>query len=95
MTGELFIFKDETDYSFIMDCHYILANTSRIMIFLGPSIGFVGTSISDTKWRVALATCFEYPFLRKRILQNISVGLVLYYPTYYFLSGTLNPDVGI
>ncbi len=86
---------DQTDYSFGIDMHFILATKPQFQLLVGPSFGEYGSSGEKNKPRIALATCLESPLLGKEFRDNICAGIVLYYPAYYFVSSTLNPTGGI
>jgi hypothetical protein len=94
LIGGVISTEDQTDFSVGADVHYILANTSNFVIFIGPSFGVAGSSKEKPKNRIALATALESPITGDVLPRNISGGVVLYYPTYYFVSKTINPVVG-
>lgn len=84
----------QTRYSFGFDAHYYLSHNSQYNVFIGPSIGRIGGSKEDPKTRIALATGLEIPLTGPTQYKNICLGLVLYYPTYYVLSGNINVTPG-
>jgi len=95
VTGGWIKLEKESEYTYGFGVHYYLANAPGFNIFLGPSFGVYGSSKEDTKNRLALATCIETPFMTKEKRNNLCGGFILYYPTYYFTSGTLNPSAGL
>jgi len=95
VTGGWIKSADESDYTFGFDVHYYLANASGFNLFLGPSFGIYGSSTESTNARLALATCFEAPIISKEKRNNLCAGILMYYPSYYFSSSTLNPTAGI
>ena len=95
VTYGLLKLENETDYSYGVDMHYVLAVKPQFLVLIGPSFGGYGTSGGSDKVRLAFATCVEVPALGKEINESICVGVALYYPTYYFVSHTLNPTGGI
>jgi hypothetical protein len=85
----------QTRYSFGFDAHYYLNSNTKYNVFIGPSIGRIGGSKEDPKTRLALATGLEVPLTGSTPYKNICLGLVLYYPTYYVLSGNINVTPGV
>ena len=84
----------QTRYSFGFDAHYYLNSNAKYNVFIGPSFGRIGGSKEDPKTRFALATGLEVPLTGPMPYKNICLGLVLYYPTYYVLSGNINVTPG-
>ena len=86
--------ESNTRYSFGFDAHYYLSSNTKYNVFIGPSLGRIGGSKEDPKTRLAFATGLEVPLTGPIPYKNICLGVVLYYPTYYFLSGDINITPG-
>ena len=90
VTGGIITSGDKAYYSFGADYHFELTNNSKFKVFIGPSIGTIGTSTDAPTPRLGLATGVENPLTGNTIYQNISAGLIVYYPTYFFQSSDIS-----
>ena len=86
--------EDKTSFSFGGDVHYFLTKDTKYNIFIGGSLGSSGSSVEDPKPRIAYSTGIEVPVSGDRIFDNVSIGAVLYYPTYFMLSKTISLMAG-
>jgi len=89
-TGGIISSDGETIFATGFDLNYSISNQSTMRIFVGPSIGVYGGSKELPKYRVGFGTGIEVPVKGNSFYQNISFGVVVYYPTYFFLSQSIS-----
>lgn len=94
-TGGILTSSGVTYFSFGADYHFELTKTPSFRVFIGPSAGSSGDSQSQPRPRIALGTGIEHPLLGSSVIDNISAGAIVYYPTYFFQSGEVSFAGGI
>lgn len=71
-----------------MGADYQIELTKRedFRVFIGPGIGVRSISGEDSHTMVGLGTGVEAPITGRTVFENITAGVAVYYPTYFFLS---------
>lgn len=82
-------------FSFGTDYEYELTKNKPFRVFIGPAIGVWGVSNEPAHINAALGTGMEAPITGTTIFENVSVGAEVYYPTFYFLGGTIGVAGGL
>lgn len=91
---------DKTHYSFGLDYQFVLTKNDRFRVFIGPGFGSSGTSVrgsseSSARPRFGLGIGAEAPVTGTSVLDNISGGATVYYPTYFIVSGEISFAGGV
>ena len=95
ITGGILTTQNTTQFSVGGDLQFFLTRGNEFNVFVGPSVGSFGETGTTPKPRIAFSTGFERPVTGKTIYNNISAGVVLYYPTYYIQSNTIGVAAGV
>jgi hypothetical protein len=91
VTGGIITAGNKTHYSFGLDYQFELTKENKFRVFIGPGFGSSGTSVSgnsesSARPRLGLGIGAEAPVTGTSVLDNISGGVTVYYPTYFFVS---------
>jgi hypothetical protein len=90
-----FISKNNITYhSLGVEYGFDLTKNKPYRVFMGPGFAVRGESDGDTHTNIGLGTGFESSWGGTTIFENMSAGVEIYYPTYYFLSNTVWFDGG-
>lgn len=89
VTGGFVTSGDIDYYSYGMEFEFDLAKHKPYRVFVGPGVGGRGQSNGDTHGTLGLCTGFEAPVTGSTIFDNVSGGVQIFYPTYYFLAKTI------
>ncbi len=85
----------KTYFAFGFDYQKELTTTQNFRVFIGPSAGTRGVTFEKPTPRIALGTGLEVPLSGNGIFQNITTGVTVYYPTYFFLGKNISFAGGI
>ncbi len=89
VTGGFVTSDNVSYYSFGVEYEIELTKHRPYRVFIGPGFGFRGESDGDTHSTFGLGTGFETSLTGGSIFENVSGGVEVYYPTYYFLTNTI------
>lgn len=86
---------DKTYSSFGVDYQVELTKRTDFRVFIGPGFGMRSISTENTHTTLGLGTGIEAPITGQTPYQNISGGVTVYYPTYFFLSKNISFAGGV
>ncbi len=91
ITGGYLSISDNNYYSYGAEYQFELTKNPAFRVFMGPVIGNQGkTTDKNPHWRLGLGTGIEMPVTGNSVIENVTFGGTLVYPTLYFLSGDIN-----
>ena len=91
ITGGYLSISQKNYFSFGAEYQFELTKNPAFRVFIGPAIGNQGkTTDENSHWRLGLGTGIEMPVTGTSVIENVTVGATLMYPTLYFLSGDVN-----
>ena len=89
VTGGFVTANNVAYYSFGIEYEVELSKHKPYRVFIGPGFGFRGESDGDPHTTVGLGTGYETSLTGNSIFENVTGGVEVYYPTYYFLTNTI------
>jgi hypothetical protein len=89
VTGGILTYTDKSYFSFGTELEYELTKNRPYRVFIGPGIGTYGASTSSAHPTIGLGTGFETGMMGDGILDNVTGGVEIYYPTFFLLSSTI------
>ena len=95
MTGGYLASGDVSYSSFGIDYQLDLAKHKPYRVLIGPGIGIRGQSNGDGHAAAGLGFGFESSLTGNTIFENVTGGIIVYYPTYYFSDNTIGVGGGI
>lgn len=85
----------KTYSSFGADYQIELTKRQDFRVFIGPGFGVRSISTENSHTTLGLGTGVEAPVTGNSIYQNVTGGVIVYYPTYFFLSRNISFAGGI
>ncbi len=90
ITGGILTTGDNSYYSIGTDYGIELTKHRPYRVFIGPALGIWGISGEPAHFNIALGTGIETPIMREStIIENVTSGIEIYYPTFFLLSSTI------
>ncbi|MEW5797803.1 MAG: hypothetical protein AB1728_02245 [Bacteroidota bacterium] len=80
----------KTYSSFGVDYQFELTKRQDFRVFIGPGFGVRSISTEDSHTALGLGTGVEAPATGNSIYQNVTGGVTIYYPTFFFLSKNIS-----
>ncbi len=96
ITGGVLTTGSSTYFSFGTDYEFELTKNKPYRVFIGPALGTWGVSTEPPHFNIALGTGIETPLMGgNTIIENITSGVEIYYPTFFTLSKTIGIAGGV
>jgi hypothetical protein len=89
VTGGLVTSDNISYYSFGIEYEVDLTKHKPYRVFIGPGFGVRGESDGDTHATLGIGTGFETSLTGNAMYENVTGGVEVYYPTFYFLTSTI------
>lgn len=80
----------KTYSSFGIDYQFELTKRQDFRVFIGPGFGTRSISTESSHTTLGLGTGIEAPVTGNSVFQNVTGGVTVYYPTYFFLSKNIS-----
>lgn len=81
---------NKTYSSFGVDYQVELTKRQDFRVFIGPGFGVRSISTESSHTTLGLGTGVESPVTGNSVYQNVTGGVTVYYPTYFFLSKNIS-----